>query len=211
MKEVVIVSAARTPLGSFNGSLVKTGATELGGIVIKEVIKRANITEDKVDEVIMGQVLPCGYGQNPAKQAAIKAGIREGVEALTINKVCGSALKSVMLAAQAIAVGDADVIIAGGMENMNMAPYFLDKGRFGYRMGNGSVKDHMVYDGLWDVVNNVHMGLMNEYASEKYDVSREDQDRFAAKSYEKAFNAIKLGKFKDEIVPIELKTRNSTG
>ncbi len=210
MKEVVIVSIARTPLGSFGGSLSKIGATDLGAIVIKEVIKRAGISNEQVDEVIMGQVLPCGYGQNPAKQAAIKAGISDTKEGLTINKVCGSALKSIMLAAQAIAVGDAEIVVAGGMENMSMAPFYLEKGRFGYRMGTGEIKDHMINDGLWDVVNNAHMGLTNEYISEKYNITREDQDRYAAESYKRAINAIKNGKFKDEIVPVEIKTKKGT-
>ncbi len=207
MKEAVIVSAVRTPLGSFNGSLGKIGATDLGAIVIKEAVKRAGIEKEAVDELIMGQVLPCGYGQNPAKQAAVKAGLPWEVEAITVNKVCGSSLKSVMLAAQAIQVGDADVIVAGGMECMSMAPYFLDKARTGYRMGHGVIKDHMINDGLWDVVNDFHMGMSNELCSEKYDVSREDQDRFAAESYRRAMAAVESGRFKDEIVPVEIPQR----
>jgi acetyl-CoA C-acetyltransferase len=207
MKEAVIVSAVRTPLGSFNGSLGKIGATNLGAIVIKEAVKRAGIEKEAVDEVIMGQVLPCGYGQNPAKQAVVKAGMPWEVEAITVNKVCGSSLKSVMLAAQAIQVGDADVIVAGGMECMSMAPYFLDKARTGYRMGHGVIKDHMINDGLWDVVNDFHMGISNELCSEKYNVSREDQDRFAAESYRRAMTAVESGRFKDEIVPVEIPQR----
>ncbi|PID78362.1 MAG: acetyl-CoA C-acyltransferase [Deltaproteobacteria bacterium] len=207
MKDVVIVSATRTPLGSYNGSLSSIGATELGAIVIKEAVKRAGITGKDVDEVIMGQVLPCGYGQNPAKQAAVKAELPWEVEALTINKVCGSALKSVMLAAQAIQCGDADVVIAGGMENMSMTPYFIDKARFGYRMGNGVLKDGMVHDGLWDHVNDFHMGMSNELCSEKWNMSREEQDKFAAQSFARAFKAQKEGRFKDEIVPVEIKGR----
>ena len=207
MREAVIVSAVRTPLGGFNGSLGSIGATELGAMIIKEAIKRAGIQEDAVDEVIMGQVLPCGYGQNPAKQAAIKAGLPIKVEAFTINKVCGSGLKSVMLAAQAIQAGDADVVVAGGMESMSMAPYYLDKARFGYRMGPGQLQDHMIHDGLWDVVNDFHMGVSNEYCSEKYQVTREDQDRYAAESYRRSLTAIKTGKFKDEIMPVPVPQR----
>jgi len=207
MNEAVIVSAVRTPLGSFNGSLGKIGATDLGAIVINEAVKRAGINKEDVNEVLMGQVLPCGYGQNPAKQAAVKAGMPWEVECITVNKVCGSSLKTVMLAAQAIQAGDADVLVAGGMECMSMAPYFLDKARTGYRMGHGVIKDHMINDGLWDVVNDFHMGISNELCSEKYNVSREDQDRFAAESYRRALAAIESGRFKDEIVPVEIPQR----
>ena len=207
MKEAVIVSAARTPLGSFNGSLGNTGASDLGALVIEAAVERAGIKKDRVDEVIMGMVLPCGYGQNPAKQAALKAGMPYEVECITVNKVCGSALKAVMLAAQAIQVGDADVVVAGGMENMSMAPYYLEKGRFGYRMGPGKIEDHMVHDGLWDIVNDFHMGISNELCSERYNVSREDQDRYAAESYRRALEAIRAGRFKDEIVPVEIPQR----
>ena len=207
MKEAVIVSAARTPLGSFNGSLGKIGATDLGAIVIKEAIKRAGIKKEVVDEVMMGQVLPLGYGQNPAKQAAVKADMPWEVECITINKVCGSALKTVMLAAQAIQLGDANVVVAGGMENMSMSPYYLEKGRFGYRMGHGQLVDSMIHDGLWDIVNDFHMGISNELCSEKYNVSREDQDRYAAESYKRAMQAISSGRFKDEIIPVEIPQR----
>ena len=207
MKEAVIVSAVRTPLGAFNGTIGSMGATKLGAIAIEEAVKRAGIDKEEVNEVIMGQVLPCGYGQNPGKQAAVQAQMPWEAEAITVNKVCGSSLKSVMLAAQAIQVGDADVVVAGGMESMSMAPYYLDKARFGYRMGPGALVDHMVHDGLWDVVNDFHMGISNELCSEKYNVSREDQDRFAAESYRRAMEAIKTGKFKDEIVPIEIPQR----
>jgi acetyl-CoA C-acetyltransferase len=202
MREAVIVSAVRTPIGNFNGTLSGIGATQLGAIVIEEAIKRAGIPKEEVNEVIMGQVLPCGYGQNPAKQAAVKAGMPWEVECLTINKVCGSGLKAVMLAAQAIQVGDADVVVAGGMENMSMAPYYLEKARSGYRMGDAKLIDHMIHDGLWDIVNDFHMGISNELCSEKYGVSREDQDRYAAESYRRAMEAIKAGKFKEEIVPV---------
>ena len=207
MREAVIVSAVRTPLGSFNGSLSSIGATKLGGIVIEEAVKRAGIGKDQVNEVIMGLVLPCGYGQNPSKQAAIAAGMPWEVEAITVNKVCGSGLKAVMLAAQAIQLGDADVVVAGGMENMSMAPYYLEKARGGYRMGNGALLDHMVHDGLWDIVNDFHMGISNELCSEKYGVTREDQDRYALESYRRSLASISGGKFKEEIVPVQLAPR----
>ena len=207
MKEAVIVSAVRTPLGSFNGALANVGATRLGAVVIEAAVQRADIKKDDVDEVIMGMVLPCGYGQNPARQAAVKASMPYSVECITVNKVCGSALKAVMLAAQAIQVGDADVVVAGGMENMSMAPYYLEKARFGYRMGPGKLEDHMVHDGLWDIVNDFHMGVSNELCSEKYGISREDQDAYAAESYRRALEAIQDGRFKDEIVPVEIPVR----
>lgn len=207
MKKAVIVSAARTPLGSFNGSLSTTGATDLGAHAIKEAVKRADIDKTEINECIMGMVLPCGYGQNPGKQAAVKADLPWEVECITVNKVCGSSLKAVMLATQAIQCGDADVVVAGGMENMSMAPYYLEKARFGFRMGPGKIEDHMVHDGLWDIVNDFHMGMSNELCSEKWNVTREDQDRFAADSYKKAMAAIKSGRFKDEIAPIEIPQR----
>ncbi|MCE5334332.1 MAG: acetyl-CoA C-acetyltransferase [Desulfobacteraceae bacterium] len=207
MREAVIVSAVRTPLGSFNGSLSSIGGTKLGGIVIEEAVKRAGIGKEFVEEVIMGMVLPCGYGQNPGKQAAIAAGLPWEVEAITVNKVCGSGLKAVMLAGQAVQTGDADVVVAGGMENMSLAPYYLEKARAGYRMGDGVIRDHMVHDGLWDIVNDFHMGISNELCSERYDVSREDQDRYAAESYRRALEAITAGKFQDEIVPLVLPAR----
>ena len=210
MENAVIVSAVRTPLGGFNGGLSSIGATDLGAIVIEEAIRRACIEKDAVNEVIMGMVLPCGYGQNPAKQAAVKAGLPWSAECLTINKVCGSGLKAVMLAAQAIMAGDADVVVAGGMENMSMAPYYLEKARFGYRMGPGTLQDHMLHDGLWDIVNDFHMGISNELCSEKYDVSREDQDRYAEESYRRAISAINAGKFKDEIVPVKIPARKGS-
>jgi acetyl-CoA C-acetyltransferase len=207
MREAVIVSAVRTPLGGFNGSLGSLGATRLGALVIEEAVRRAGIAKTAVDEVIMGQVLPCGSGQNPARQAAVQAGMPWEVECLTINKVCGSALKSVMLAAQAIQLGDADVVVAGGMENMSLAPYYLEKARFGYRMGSGQLQDHMVHDGLWDIVNDFHMGISNDLCSQKYGVSREDQDRYAAESYRRALAAIAGGRFKDEILPVAVPQR----
>ena len=190
MREAVIVSAVRTPLGSFNGSLGNIGATRLGAVVIEAAVERAGIQKGDVNEVIMGMVLPCGYGQNPARQAAVMADMPFEVECITVNKVCGSALKAVMLAAQAVQVGDADVVVAGGMENMSMAPYYLEKGRFGYRMGPGKVEDHMVHDGLWDIV-----------------ISRKVQDQYAAESYRRTIEAIRNGRFKDEIVPVEIPQR----
>ena len=207
MHEAVIVSAVRTPLGNFNGSLGNIGATDLGAITIKEALKRAGIDKQTVNEVIMGIVLPCGYGQNPAKQAAVKADLPWEVECFTVNKVCGSALKTVMLAAQAIQTGDAEVVVAGGMENMSMAPYYLEKARFGYRMGAGALQDHMVHDGLWDIVNDFHMGISNDLCSEKYGVSREAQDRYAAQSYSRTLESINSGRFDDEIVAVEIPQR----
>lgn len=207
MNKAVIVSATRTPLGSFGGTLSKIGATDLGAHVIKEAIKRAGIEDKEVNECIMGMVLPCGYGQNPGKLAAVKAGLPWDVESITVNKVCGSSLKAVMLAAQAIQCGDADVVVAGGMENMSRAPYYMEKARWGHRMGPGKIEDHMVHDGLWDVINDFHMGMSNELSSEKWEISRQDQDEFAAKSYIRANAAVAQGRFKDEIVPVEIPQR----
>ena len=204
MREAVIVSAVRTPIGNFDGTLSTFGATQLGALVIDEAIKRAGIAKEDVNEVNLGIVLPCGYGQNPARQAAIKAGLPWEAECLTINKVCGSGLKAVMLAAQAIQLGDADVAVAGGMESMSQAPYYLEKARFGYRLGNATLHDHMIHDGLWDLVNDFHMGMSNELCSEKYNVTREDQDRYAAESYRRALSAIEAGKFKQEIMPVSI-------
>ncbi len=207
MKEVVIVSGVRTAIGAFNGKIGNIPATKLGAVVIEEAVRRAGIGKEAVDEAIMGMVLPCGYGQNPAKQAAVQAGMPWEVECITVNKVCGSSLKSVMLAAQAIQAGDAEVVVAGGMESMSMAPYYMEKGRTGYRMGTARIEDHMVHDGLWDVVNDFHMGISNELCSEKYNVSREDQDRFADESYRRALKAISTGRFRDEIVAVEVPQR----
>lgn len=207
MKKAVIVSAVRTPFGSFGGTLSKIGATDLGALVIKEAVVRAGIDKTEVHECIMGMVLPCGYGQNPAKQAAIKAELPQEVEAITVNKVCGSALKSVMLAAQAIQCGDADVVVAGGMESMSSAPYYMEKARWGQRMGPGKIEDHMVHDGLWDVVNDFHMGMSNEHICKKWQVDREEQDRFAEESYKKANAAVSAGVFADEIVPVPIPQR----
>lgn len=207
MREAVIVSAVRTPIGNFNGTLSAFGATQLGALVIEEAIKRAGIAKEDVNEVNMGIVLPCGYGQNPARQTAIKAGLPWEAESLSINKVCGSGLKAVMLAAQAIQIGDADVAVAGGMESMSQAPYYLEKARFGYRLGNATLHDHMLHDGLWDIVNDFHMGMSNELCSEKYNASREDQDRYAAESYRRTLAAIEAGRFQDEIMAVSIPQR----
>lgn len=207
MREAVIVSAVRTPIGSFNGTLGNMGATQLGALVIEEAIKRAGIEKGAVQEVIMGQVLPLGYGQNPAKQAAVMAGMPWETCGLTVNKVCGSSLKAVMLAAQAVQTGDAEVVVAGGMENMSLAPYYLPKARAGYRMGDAPLIDHMVHDGLWDQINDFHMGISNELCSEKYDVSRSDQDEYAAESYRRAIAASESGRFEDEIMPVPIPQR----
>jgi acetyl-CoA C-acetyltransferase len=208
MRKAVIVSAVRTPFASFGGSLSKIGATDLGALVIREAVARAGIDPALVNECIMGMVLPCGYGQNPAKQAAIKAKLPQAVEAITVNKVCGSSLKAAMLAAQAIQCGDAEVVVAGGMENMSMAPYYLEKARWGHRMGPGKIEDHMVHDGLWDIVNDFHMGMSNELICEKWQVSRIDQDKFAEQSYCRAVKAVRDGVFKDEIVPVPIPQKN---
>jgi len=210
MKEVVIAAAVRTPVGSYLGSLSTLKGPELGAIVIKEAVKRANIKPEDVSEVIMGCVLPAGMGQAPARQAAIFAGLPDSVPCLTINKVCGSGLKAVMLAEQAIKCGDADIVIAGGFESMSNVPYYLDKARTGYRLGNGTVIDGMVHDGLWDVYNNFHMGSAAEMCAKEMNISREEQDAFAEESYKRAMNAIEKGLFKEEIVPVEIKDRKGT-
>jgi acetyl-CoA C-acetyltransferase len=207
MREAVIVSAVRTPLGGFNGALAGVGATKLGALAIEEAVKRAGIAKEDVNEVIMGMVLPCGYGQNPAKQAAVQAQMPWEAECITVNKVCGSGLKAVMLGAQAIQLGDADVVVAGGMENMSMAPFYLDKARTGYRMGDGTLFDHMVHDGLWDIVNDFHMGISNELCSARYGVTREDQDRYANESYRRTLAAMAAGRFQDEIFPVPVPSR----
>lgn len=208
MKEVVIVSAVRTPVGSFNGALSTFTAVDLGAIAIKEVIARGGIHAEQVEEVIFGNVLQAGLGQNPARQAAIKAGIPVEASAYTINKVCGSGLKSVNLAAQAIMTGDADIVIAGGMESMTNAAYALDsKARWGLRMGHSKVVDTMIQDGLWCAFNDYHMGITAENVAETYGISREEQDQLAAESQQKAVQAIADGAFKEEIVPVIIKTK----
>jgi acetyl-CoA C-acetyltransferase len=204
LKEVVIASACRTPIGSFNGALGAFTAPQLGSIAIKEALLRSGVTGKDVSEVIMGEVLAAGVGQAPARQAAIGAGIPNSVPCMTINKVCGSGLKSVMLAAQAIMVGDADIVVAGGMESMSSAPYLLDKARNGYRLGNGELIDSMIKDGLWDVYNNFHMGMAAELCAKECNVPREAQDEFAILSYKRALEAQKNGYFKGEIVPVAM-------
>lgn len=205
--DAVIVSSCRTPLGTFQGGVSRISSTELGGIVIKEAADRAGISESDIDEVVMGMVLPCGYGQNPARQAAIKAGVPVGKGAITVNKVCGSGLMAVIVAAQFVQTGFADVVVAGGMENMSAAPHYLPDSRLGIRMGTGSLVDHMVHDGLWDVINDYHMGLTNDIVSEEWGISRQDQDAFACESYRRALSAIETGRFVDEIVPLSYKDR----
>ncbi len=202
MRDVVIVSAARTAIGSFAGSLANHSAPKLGALVISEALTRAGIDKAVVNEAIMGCVLAAGIGQAPARQAAIYAGLPEGVACLTVNKVCGSGLKAVMLAAQAIGVGDADVVVAGGMESMSNTPYLLDKARTGYRMGHGTLIDSMIRDGLWDVYNDFHMGTAAEICATECGVGRDRQDAFAAESYRRAMAAQAEGKFKKEIVPV---------
>ncbi len=204
MEEVFIVSGVRTAIGSFNGSLSAFTATELGSMVLTEAIRRAGLNKEQIDEVIMGNVLPTGLGQNPARQAMLKAGLPFETGAITVNKVCGSGLKAVMLAAQAIALKDADVVVAGGLENMSRAPYYLEKARTGYRMGNGVLVDSMDHDGLRDIDNDFLMGVSAEYCAEKYGVSREEQDLFAFNSYQKALKARAEGKFAEEILPVSI-------
>lgn len=207
MREVVIVSAVRTPIGSFGGALGQIPAVELGALVIKEAIRRVGLTPEQVDEVIMGNVLQAGLGQNPARQAAIKAGIPQEVPSWTLNKLCGSGLKSVESAAQAIMTGDAEIIVAGGMENMSMAPYVLKKARTGYRLGNGTMIDTILRDGLMDAFDDIHMGITAENIAEQFGISREEQDAYAVLSQNRAEAAIKVGVFDEEIVPVLIPQR----
>ena len=209
MREIVILSAVRTAIGKFNGTLRDLPAQQLGAIAIKEAVKRAGIDAKAVDEVIMGNVVSAGLGQNPARQSMIHAGLPVSIGAFTVNKVCGSSLKAAMIAASAIKAGDADLIIAGGMENMNRGPYLLAKARSGYHLGDGKLIDAMVYDGLWDVYNDFHMGMTGEIIAEKFKVTREDADKLALSSHQKAVEAIKNGKFKEEIVPVEVPQRKA--
>ncbi|MBE3591854.1 MAG: acetyl-CoA C-acetyltransferase [Thermoanaerobacter sp.] len=202
MREAVIVSGARTAIGKFGGSLAGIPVVDLGAIVIKEALKRANIAPEQVDEVLMGNVLQAGLGQNPARQSAVKAGIPVEVTSATINMVCGSGLRTVAMAAQAIMTGDAEIVVAGGMENMSRAPYLLNEARFGYRMNDGKIVDSMVYDGLTDVFNQYHMGITAENVAERYGITREEQDEFALRSQKLAEAAITSGRFNDEIVPV---------
>ena len=207
MKEVVIASAVRTAIGTFNGSLAPLSAIEIGSAVIAEALQRAGVAPEQVEEVIMGNVLQAGLGQNPARQAAIHAGLPVEAPAFTVNKVCGSGLKAVALAAQAILAGDADVVVAGGMESMSNAPYATDKARWGCRMGNVQLTDIMVHDGLWDIFNDYHMGITAENVAEKYGITREMQDELAYVSQQKALKGIESGAFKKEILPITVKLK----
>ncbi|HZN07152.1 MAG TPA: acetyl-CoA C-acetyltransferase [Pyrinomonadaceae bacterium] len=207
LNEAVIISAARTPVGKFLGSLKGFSAPELGSIVVRESVKRAGIKPEEVDEVIMGCVIQAGLGQNPARQAALRGGLSPSVAAVTVNKVCGSGLKAVMMAAQAVKLGDSEMVVAGGMESMSNAPYLIPKAREGYRLGNGELIDSMINDGLWCAFENYHMGCTGELVADEYSVSRAEQDEFAANSHRKAAAAINAGKFKDEIVAVEIPQR----
>jgi acetyl-CoA C-acetyltransferase len=205
--EVVIISGCRTPVGKFQGSLSDLSATQLGAIVVREAVKRAGLDPKLVDECIMGNVVSAGLGQNPARQAAIFGGLPPEVGAMTVNKVCGSGLKAVALAAQAIQTENSSIVVAGGMESMTNAPYLLPQARKGYRLGNAQIVDSMVNDGLWDIFNNYHMGITGENVAEKYGITREEQDQFALDSHRKALSAIKECRFKSQIVPVELPSK----
>ncbi len=209
-KKIVLAGACRTAIGTMGGTLSTTPAVDLGSIVIKEALNRAGVPADKVDHVYMGCVIQAGQGQNVARQASIKAGLPIETPAVTINVVCGSGLNCVNMAAQMIQAGDADIVVAGGMENMSMAPYALKQGRYGYRMGNAPMIDTMVNDALWDAFNDYHMGITAENVCEKYGITREELDEFAANSQQKAEKAMAEGKFKDEIVPVEVKKKKET-
>jgi len=207
LEEVAIVAAVRTPVGKFQGSLSALSATRLGAVVVREVVRRAGLDPAQVDECIMGNVLPAGLGQNPARQAALYGGLANEVAALTINKVCGSGLKAVGLAVQAIQTGNASIVVAGGMESMTNAPYLLPQGRQGFRMGHSTVVDSMVQDGLWDVYNDYHMGITAEEVATKHSISREEQDRYAVESHRRAAAAWKAGHFAAEVIPVEVPAR----
>src|SRR5438309_2147986 len=202
--DVVISSGCRTPVGKFQGSLSDLSAPQLGAIVVREALKRADVEVAEIDECIMGNVVSAGLGQNPARQAAIFGGLSPAVGAMTINKVCGSGLKSVALAAQAVQTGNSSVVVAGGMESMTNAPYLLPQARKGYRLGNAQIVDSMVHDGLWDIYNDYHMGITGENVAEKYGITREEQDQFALNSHRKALSAIKECRFKSQIIPVEI-------
>ena len=207
MDDVVIGSAVRTPIGSFSGALASVAAPKLGGLVVAEAVRRAHLEPAQVDEVYLGNVVSAGMGMAPARQAATAAGLPESVGATLINKVCGSALKAVTMAAQAIRSDDAEVLVAGGMENMSRAPYLLDKARNGYRMGHGQLIDSMIHDGLWDVINDMHVGLCGELCAARYELSREEQDRFALQSYMRALSAQREGQFRAEIIQVPVTGR----
>src|SRR5438128_2873757 len=203
-KEAVIISAVRTPVGKLLGALKSLKATDLGAIVVREAVKRADVKPEEVDEVIMGCVIQAGLGQNPARQAALRGGLPNTVSAVTVNKVCGSGLKAIMMAAQGVQLGDAEIVVAGGMESMSNAPYLLPKAREGYRLGHGTMLDSIIQDGLWCAFDDQHMGCTGEVVSERFHVSRAEQDEYALNSHRKAAAAIKSGKFKQEIVPIDI-------
>lgn len=207
MEKIVIASAVRTPVGNYGGALKDFSAVDLAALIYKEALRRAGVGPDQVDEVIMGNVLQGGQGQNPARQAALKAGLPVTAAAMTINMVCGSGLRAVALAAQAIAAGEADIILAGGFESMSQAPYYLNQARWGYRMGNGTVEDGMIKDGLWCALGNTHMGITAENLAERYQLSRREQDEFAAESQRRAAEAIKANRFADEILAVEIPQR----
>ena len=204
IKEAVIISAVRTPVGKFLGALKSFKATDLGAIVVREAVKRAGVKPEDVDEVIMGCVIQAGLGQNPARQAALHGGLPDKVSAVTVNKVCGSGLKAVMMAAQGVQLGDTEIVVAGGMESMSNAPYLLPKAREGYRLGHGKLLDSVIQDGLWCAFDDQHMGCTGELVAERFQVSRAEQDEFALNSHRKASDAIKAGKFRDEIVGVEI-------
>ena len=210
MNEVVITAAVRSGVGKFNGAIGKLPAAELGAQIIRALLARSNVQPEQISEVIMGQVLTAGVGQNPARQALIRAGLPDSVPGMTIGKVCGSGLKATHLAAQAIKCGDADIVIAGGQENMSASPHILQGSRDGFRMGDAKLIDSMIVDGLWDVYNNYHMGMTAENIAKKYEISRREQDEFAAASQQKAEAAQKAGRFKTEIAPIEIVSRKAT-
>jgi acetyl-CoA C-acetyltransferase len=210
MEDAVIVSAVRTPIGTMGGAYVDVPAPKLGAVAVQEAVRRAGIDPDTVDEVLMGNVLQAGLGQNPARQAAIGANLSTGIPSMTVNKVCGSGLKTIALAAQAIRLGDAEVIVAGGMENMTRAPYIMENGRYGYRLGHGQLIDDMIRDGLWCAFDDCHMGITAENVAREFEVSRADQDAFAAESQRKAGAAIQSGRFKDEIVPVPVQRKKET-
>ena len=207
MKNIYIVAAKRTAIGTMGGTLKDIPAPELGAIALKGCFEQSGVKPEMIDEVIVGNVLQAGVGMNTARQVAIKAGVPVEKPSFTVNKVCGSGMKALMLAVQSILVWDNEIVAAGGTENMDLAPYLLKKARYGYRLGHNEIIDHMVYDGLTDIFNNYHMGITAENLVEKYNISREEQDKFAYDSQVKAENAIKAGKFKDEIVPVEIKDR----
>src|ERR1700730_2845398 len=209
--DVVIISGCRTAVGKFQGSLSDFSAPQLGAIAVREAVKRAGIEPTQVDECIMGNVVSAGLGQNPARQAAIFGGLSPATGAMTINKVCGSGLKAVALAAQAMQTGNSSIVVAGGMESMTNAPYFLPHARKGYRLGNAQIVDSMVNDGLWDIFNNYHMGITGENVAEKYGITREEEDELALTSHRKALAAIKECRFKSQIVPVELAPKKKGG